>query len=126
MITGSSCSHRFHLECCMQWLEQGNDHCAYCRKDMMTPEEMVQVAREELGNARVDKITRINAMAAERLEEYQAALAAGADNTRVSRQFASGTMPGDQGRLLSGNSTDNNVHDEAHTNQIEIVNVAEF
>jgi hypothetical protein len=109
----------------MQWLEQGNDHCAYCRKDMMTPAEMVQAAREKLGHARVDKITHINEMAAQRLEEYQAALAAGADNNRVNQQFASGTMPGDQGRLWSGNSVDdddddnNNVNDQNHHNQNE-------
>ena len=99
VITGSQCSHRFHLECCMQWLEK-NDHCAYCRKDMMTPVEMTNAAKEELGEARVKKITHINEMAAQRLAEYEAALAAGADNTEVSRQFATGTMPGDQQRVL--------------------------
>ena len=83
----------------MQWLEK-NDHCAYCRKDMMSPEEMVQAAKEELGEARVKKITHINQMAAQRLAEYEAALASGADNTEVSRQFATGTMPGDQQRVL--------------------------
>jgi hypothetical protein len=111
----------------MQWLEQGNDHCAYCRKDMMTPKEMVQVARIELGHARVEKITHINEMAAQRLEEYQAALAAGADNTEVSRQFASGTMPGDQGRRWSGSNSDNNdnVIEGGHHNRNGIVAVAE-
>jgi hypothetical protein len=109
IISGTSCSHRFHLQCCMQWLEK-NDHCAYCRKDMMTPSEMAKAAREELGEARVKKITYINEMAAKRLAEYEAALAAGADNTEVSRQFATGTMPGDQQRLLdeSGNSLEAN------------------
>lgn len=83
----------------MQWLEK-NDHCAYCRNDMMTPTEMANAAKEELGEARVKKITRINEMASRRLAEYEAALAAGADNTEVSRQFATGTMPGDQQQVL--------------------------
>ena len=62
-------------------------------------------AREELGEARVRKITYINEMAAKRLAEYEAALAAGADNTEVSRQFATGTMPGDQQRALDASSS---------------------
>jgi hypothetical protein len=118
VITGSSCSHKFHLECGMQWLEKGNDHCAYCRKDMMKPEEMTQAAREELGDARVDKITHINAMAEKRLEEYQAALAAGADNTEVSRQFALGTMPGDHQRILEEGGAADSERNDNETTQV--------
>ncbi|KAL3903359.1 MAG: hypothetical protein SGILL_010473, partial [Bacillariaceae sp.] len=92
------------------WLEK-NDHCAYCRKDMMNPSEMIKAAREELGEARVKKISYINDMAAKRLAEYEAALAAGADNTEVSRQFASGTMPGDQQRALDASSTSLHARD---------------
>jgi hypothetical protein len=90
----------------MQWIEKGNDDCAYCRKHMMTSEEFVKAAREVLGDARVDKITHVNEMAARRLAEYHAALAAGADNTEVSRQFASGTMLGDLRRVDAGTSNE--------------------
>jgi hypothetical protein len=61
-----------------QWLEQGKDHCAYCRKQMIKPEEFLQAAREELGNDRVAKILRINEAAATRLREYEEASAAAA------------------------------------------------
>ncbi|KAG7370892.1 ring finger domain containing protein [Nitzschia inconspicua] len=120
VITGSRCSHKFHFECCMQWLEKGNDHCAYCRKDMMKPEEMTQAARDVLGDARVDKIVRINQMAAQRLEEFQAALVGGADLSEVSRQFAMGIMPGDQQRALEENrmDSDRNSHVQTHPTEL--------
>lgn len=73
VITGTSCSHMFHYDCCMQWLEKGNEHCPYCRKGMMTFDELFEAARVELGEARVDKLKRINGEAARRLAEYEAA-----------------------------------------------------
>ena len=89
-ITGTSCDHQFHLECALQWMEKGNDHCAYCRKDMIQPHELLSAAREALGDERVDKIVTINEMAAQRLAAYEAALAAeGSNHTEVSPQFAS-------------------------------------
>jgi hypothetical protein len=90
----------------MQWIENGNDYCAYCRKPMMTPKEILKAAREALGDARVDKIMHVNQTAVRRFAENQAALTARADNTAVSRQFASGTMPGDQRRVLAGRSNE--------------------
>ncbi|KAG7344227.1 ring finger domain containing protein [Nitzschia inconspicua] len=120
VITGSHCPHKFHFECCMQWLEKGNDHCAYCRKDMMKPEEMTQAARDVLGDARVDKIVRINQMAAQRLEEFQAALVGGADLSEVSRQFAMGIMPGDQQRALEENRTDSDRNSHVQTHPTEL------
>mmetsp|Transcript_23959 Transcript_23959/g.42055 ORF Transcript_23959/g.42055 Transcript_23959/m.42055 type:complete len:261 (+) Transcript_23959:135-917(+) len=115
IISGTSCSHCFHMECCMQWLEKGNDHCAYCRKDMMTPAEMLQAAREELGDDRVNKITRINSEAARRLAEYEAAIAAGTTVSEASRQLASGTLPGDR-QQVGGTDDDHNNNATSTTN----------
>ena len=72
----------------MQWLEKGNDHCAYCRRDMIQPDELLKAAREELGDARVDKIVTINELATQRLRAYEAAMAQSADNTVTTRQLA--------------------------------------
>ncbi len=55
---------------------------------MITPEEVIKAAREELGDARVSKIIYVNEMASGRLADC--------NNTDLSRQFTSGTMPGDQ------------------------------
>ena len=71
VITGMSCSHMFHFECCMQWLEKGNEHCPYCREDMMTPEAMFEAAREELGDKRVEKLKNVNEEAARRIAQHQ-------------------------------------------------------
>jgi hypothetical protein len=54
----------------MQWLEKGNEQCPYCRKDMMTAEDLYEAAREELGEARVEKIKRVNEESARRLAAY--------------------------------------------------------
>lgn len=59
-MTGTSCSHLFHYDCMMKWLEKGHDHCAYCRKDMLSSKEYVEAAREAVGEARVDRLLRIN------------------------------------------------------------------
>jgi hypothetical protein len=63
----------FHYECCMQWIDKGNDHCPYCRKDMMTKDELFEAAKEELGEARVDKLKKVNVEAAQRLAAFHAA-----------------------------------------------------
>lgn len=111
----------------MQWLEKGNDHCAYCRKDMMTPEQLLETAKEELGTARVKKIAHINQTAAQRLAEYEAALAAGADTSEVSRQLASGTLPGDQQRMLGeinvSDGGDNHSRRESSSQPMEVMDV---
>jgi hypothetical protein len=59
-MTGTSCSHLFHYDCMMKWLEKGHDHCAYCRKDMLSSKEYVEMAREVVGDARVDRLIMIN------------------------------------------------------------------
>jgi len=56
-MTGTTgCGHRFHSECCMEWLRD-NDHCPYCRVPMFRPEEMRSVAVDVLGQGRVGDLT---------------------------------------------------------------------
>jgi hypothetical protein len=52
VVTGTSCTHIFHKPCAFEWLEK-QDHCPYCRKEMMTPSEMKSTAEEVLGEQRV-------------------------------------------------------------------------
>jgi hypothetical protein len=59
-MTGTSCSHLFHYDCMMKWLEKDHDHCAYCRKDMLSSKEYVKAAREAVGDALVDRLLMIN------------------------------------------------------------------
>jgi len=81
----------------------------------MTPAEMLQAAREELGDDRVNKITRINSEAARRLAEYEAAIAAGTTVSEASRQLASGTLPGDR-QQVGGTDDDHNNNATSTTN----------
>jgi hypothetical protein len=77
VMTGTSCTHMFHYDCCMQWTEKGNDLCPYCRENMMTPSELFEAAKEELGDRRVDKLKKINEEAAARIAAFEAARRAG-------------------------------------------------
>jgi hypothetical protein len=69
-MTGTACAHMFHYECCMQWIDKGNDHCPYCRKDMMTKDELFEAAKEELGKARVDKLKQVNVEATQKYAAF--------------------------------------------------------
>lgn len=55
VMTGTRCAHVYHQTCCMSWL-QNNDHCPYCRKEMMTPLEFRQAALIKLGERRLEKM----------------------------------------------------------------------
>jgi hypothetical protein len=115
VITGSSCDHRFHLECAMQWLEKGNDHCAYCRKTMIKPDELLMAAREELGDSRVDKILSINELAAQRLEAYRVSMAQATNNAVTSHQpSTSGSLS-----IPPNNDTTNAVSEEMSSPTIQ-------
>jgi hypothetical protein len=97
---------------------------------MITPEQMLQTAREVLGEDRVNKITGINEVAQRRLEEYEAAIAAGADNTEVTRQLATGTLPGDLQRnsdpvVVVGGGATTNVNDDNESNTVTTANEEE-
>ena len=50
------CHHMFHSDCIMEWLSK-NDHCPYCRSEMMSSEELFHAAKEVLGRRRVVELT---------------------------------------------------------------------
>ena len=62
----------FHYDCCMQWVDKGNEHCPYCRKNMITPIEFYETALEVVGETRVNKLQKINQAAAERMAALMA------------------------------------------------------
>ena len=58
-MTGTNCTHKFHKHCAMVWMtnhRRPKDHCPYCRKEMMTPEEMKKAALVVLGEERVNAL----------------------------------------------------------------------
>lgn len=55
VMTGFSCSHMYHHECCMEWLQK-HDHCPYCRTEMMSPAQFRQAAKDALGEDRVETL----------------------------------------------------------------------
>lgn len=63
----------FHYDCCMQWVEKGNEHCPYCRKTMISPQDFYHTATDVLGSERVTKLKRINESAATRVAALSAA-----------------------------------------------------
>lgn len=54
------CNHLFHYDCCMEWLLKEHDLCPYCRKQMMTAEELILVAKKVLGKQRVMEIQSVS------------------------------------------------------------------
>lgn len=60
VMTGTHCSHMYHSSCIMEWLQKGNDHCPFCRVDMMSATEMRTAAIQALGTKRVDILSRPN------------------------------------------------------------------
>lgn len=55
VMTGTQCSHRLHLRCCLQWLKQ-HDHCPYCRMEMAQPHQFRSAAVAVLGEWRVQSL----------------------------------------------------------------------
>jgi hypothetical protein len=55
MMKGRVCSHHFHRNCGMKWLE-ASDRCPLCRALLVTPEEFREEAREILGTDWVQDI----------------------------------------------------------------------
>ena len=41
----------------MQWMQKGHDYCPYCRKEMMTAQDMRTAALGVLGPRRVDEVS---------------------------------------------------------------------
>lgn len=60
VMTGTHCSHMYHSSCIMEWLQKGNDHCPFCRVDMMSAIEMRDAAVQALGTKRVNILSRPN------------------------------------------------------------------
>jgi hypothetical protein len=53
IVSGTSCRHLFHKSCAFEWMSK-HDHCPYCRKEMITADEMRATALELLGERRVN------------------------------------------------------------------------
>jgi hypothetical protein len=116
VMTGTSCTHMFHYDCCMQWTEKGVDHCPYCRENMMTASELFEAAKEELGDQRVDKLKKINEEAAARIAAFEAARRAGqatnlSDIAAASRSPPSTAEPASGQPSGSGESPSENIED---------------
>ena len=77
VITGTACSHMFHYSCFLQWVDKGNEHCPYCRENMITADNCNETARQVLGTERVEKLMRINEEAALRDAPEERTVAAG-------------------------------------------------
>merc|ERR1712232_111301 len=54
-LTLSQCSHMFHFDCAMAWFVK-NDHCPYCRNEVMTSDAMQDAALKVLGKNRFKQI----------------------------------------------------------------------
>jgi hypothetical protein len=48
-LSGTKCNHEFHHACLLQWVEKDNDHCPYCREDLISDGEFVRAARIYFG-----------------------------------------------------------------------------
>ena len=77
VITGTACSHMFHYSCFLQWVDKGNEHCPYCRENMITADNCNETARQVLGTERVEKLMRLNEAAALRDAPEERTVAAG-------------------------------------------------
>lgn len=51
----------------MQWVDKGNEHCPYCRENMISAQDLSDTATEVVGEERVAKLQRINQEAALRV-----------------------------------------------------------
>ena len=57
LLHGIHCQHLYHHACIMQWMEKNQDHCPYCRVEMVTPVEMRRAAMHVLDKKRLDELS---------------------------------------------------------------------
>jgi len=60
LITCTACNHMFYFECFMQWVNKNHTDCPLCRSDMITVQDFLKTAYNELGEQRVDKLIDVN------------------------------------------------------------------
>lgn len=58
LLFAMHCSHLYHYECIMQWMEQQHDHCPCCRVEMVTPGEMRRAAIKVFDKQRIIELSR--------------------------------------------------------------------
>lgn len=63
LISSKYCSHLFHKDCILEWLDK-HDVCPCCRVDMVTDSEVNKAARELVGKTRLCKAIAMKRMQA--------------------------------------------------------------
>ena len=122
VMTGTGCEHMFHYDCSLQWLKN-HDHCPYCRKEMITPQEMRTAAEKALGEERV---TQLSAWASER-RHYMGGDEGEIDRSRHSMGAVNAALSMPESYLNATRSTDvgDSVEDAAPVEPTDTQNAPE-
>ena len=59
LLFARHCSHLYHYDCIMQWMEKQHDNCPCCRVEMMTPHEMHCAASKVCGSQRMKELSAV-------------------------------------------------------------------
>jgi len=101
VLTGAYCSHLFHKDCAEKWLltKHNQDHCPYCRAEMLCATQWRSTCLQVLGAARVEEMTQQATTSPQDDDSTQ-------DNTDSngggsSNNSASGEEPNDDGEQSS-------------------------
>ena len=97
VMHSSTCSHMFHYDCCMEWLQQQHDQCPYCRVEIMTATAMREAAVTVLGQARVDQ------MDAARQQQHQQQQQQEEDAARAEMELNVLSLTSDEPDVETGN-----------------------
>lgn len=57
VLQGIFCNHQYHFNCIMKWMQKCNDHCPYCRAEMMKPQLLRCAAKKLLSKARLEELS---------------------------------------------------------------------
>jgi hypothetical protein len=97
VMTGTTCTHVFHEQCCMKWLLSQHDHCPYCRQEFMTAPEMRQAAIAVLGSARVRQLglPGVQATATTQSLELPTIMRPGQETTSLNEELSGGLQEPD-------------------------------